>query len=117
MAKIKFYLNENIPTVLADALKRRGYDAVTTQTHGKRQAADIDQILFAASQNRAILTFNTAHYVKLYIELHKKHINHSEIVVSEQLSIGELLKRLLKLASSLSTEDIKNRLEYLSNWE
>ena len=115
--KIKFYLNENIPTVLADALKRRGYDAITTQSSGKRQSSDIDQILFANRQNRVVLTFNAADFVKLHIELHRKNIDHSGIIVSDQLPIGELLRRLLKFVSSFSAEDMKNRLEYLSNWK
>lgn len=117
MTKMKFYLNENIPIVLADALKRRGYDVITTQSAGRKQASDIEQILFTIKQNRVILTFNTVHYVKIHIELHRKGINHSGIIVSDQLPVGELLRRLLKLTSSLSADDMKNRLEYLSNWK
>jgi len=46
----------------------------------------------------------------------KKGKHHGGIIVAKQISIGELVKRLLRLASTLSPEDMKDRLEYLSNW-
>ena len=41
---------------------------------------------------------------------------HCGIIVSEQYPIGELLRRMLNLLMSLSIKDMRNRLEYLSQW-
>jgi len=46
--------------------------------------------------------------------VHSRH--HAGIVVSSQRSIGDLLKRNVVLASSLGADEMRDRLEYLSNW-
>jgi len=43
--------------------------------------------------------------------------SHAGIVLSDQLSIGVILRRLMKLYYSVTLEDMKNRLEYLSAWK
>lgn len=50
-------------------------------------------------------------------ECTSKGIEHSGIVLSEQLPVGVLLKRVMKLWFSLKADEMKNRLEFLSNWK
>jgi len=47
----------------------------------------------------------------------KARKTHSGIILSDQLPVGTMLKRVMKLWFSLSPEDMKNRLEFLSNWK
>ena len=42
---------------------------------------------------------------------------HAGIILSDQLAVGVLIRRLMKLYVSLSREDMQNRLEYLSTWK
>jgi hypothetical protein len=42
---------------------------------------------------------------------------HAGIVLSDQLPIGVILRRLMKLYYSLNLEDMRNRLEYLGAWK
>lgn len=42
--------------------------------------------------------------------------SHAGIIVAKQASVGEIVRRFLRLAAALSAEDMENRLEYLSNW-
>jgi hypothetical protein len=46
----------------------------------------------------------------------EKGLSQKGIIVAKQVSIGEVVKKLLRLAANLSAEDMENRLEYLSNW-
>ena len=58
---------------------------------------DADQLAFAASQNRTIFTFNRGDFVQLHIEYLKQNHMHSGIIVSDQLEVGVITRRLLKL--------------------
>jgi predicted nuclease of predicted toxin-antitoxin system len=48
MAKLSFYFDEDIQAALADALKTRGIDVVTTQETGNVGIEDIRQLAYAA---------------------------------------------------------------------
>ncbi|GEM_PF-2347508 len=45
---------------------------------------------------------------------HERH--HAGIVVSTQRAIGDLLRRIVNLTSTLDAESMQDRLEYLSDW-
>lgn len=42
---------------------------------------------------------------------------HAGIILSDQLAVGILIRRVMKLYLSLSVKDMQNRLEYLSAWK
>jgi hypothetical protein len=42
--------------------------------------------------------------------------HHAGIVVSNQRTFGELLRRLLNLAATLDAPTMEDRLEFLSDW-
>jgi hypothetical protein len=42
---------------------------------------------------------------------------HGGIVLSDELIIGVALRRLMRLYFSLNSDDMRNRLEYLSGWK
>lgn len=114
---IKFYLDEDVPASLAQALQNRGIDAVTTQAAGNIAASDLAQLLYATENRRVIITHN----IRDFILLHKDFLDtgqpHFGIIVSDQLPIGTLLKRSMKLWFSLEAEEMKSRLEFLSSWK
>lgn len=58
MAKLSFYFDENVQTALADALKTRGIDVLTTQQGGNIGVEDIDQLIYAAQKKRTIFSYN-----------------------------------------------------------
>lgn len=113
---IKLYLNEDVHTKLAKALRQRGFDAITTVEAGMLGTTDEEQLALAVSQGRVILTFNRGDYARLHKQYAEHGWKHCGIIVSEQHPIGELLRRMLNLLMSLSVQDMRNRLEYLSQW-
>ncbi len=42
---------------------------------------------------------------------------HAGIILSDQFPVEIILRRFMKLYFALSSEDMKNRLEYLSAWK
>jgi uncharacterized protein with PIN domain len=113
---ILLYTDEDVHLKLARELRRRGVDAVAAVEAGTVGQPDDTQLAFAVSQQRTVLTFNVGDYVQLHARYLQGSLSHYGIVVSPQYSIGETLRRVLKLYHSLSSEDMRNRLEYLSQW-
>jgi hypothetical protein len=42
--------------------------------------------------------------------------HHAGIIVSSQRPIGDVIRRLLHLASALDAESMRDRLEFLTDW-
>jgi len=52
----------------------------------------------------------------IHYEFMRDGKHHGGIIVAKQVSVGETVRGLLHLVSTLSAEDMEDRLEYLSNW-
>lgn len=117
MAKLTFYFDENIQTALADALKMRGVDVLTTHQAGNTGVDDIRQLVYATKEGRTILSYNKRDFAIIHYQWMRIGRSHAGLVLSDQLPIGVILRRLMKLYYSLNLEDMKNRLEYLTAWK
>lgn len=113
---IKLYLNEDVHTKLAEALRQRGFDVFTTVEADMLGISDEEQLALAISEGRVVLSFNRGDYARLHNRYAEHGWEHCGIIVSEQYPIGELLRRVLNLLMSLSADDMHNRFEYLSQW-
>lgn len=114
---IKLYLDEDtISRALIRALRTRGVDLLTAQEAGKITTPDQEQLEYAISQGRAIFTFNTRDFVILHTDYTTNNREHAGIIVSDQIQVGLLMRRLLKLIGTVSAAEMHNRLEFLSNW-
>lgn len=115
-SQLAAYTDEDVAKAVAKALKRRGVKASTTPEHGNFELSDEEQLKFATSIGAALLTHNVKDFPRIHYEFMAQGISHKGIIVAKQVSIGEMVRRFLRLAAKLSAEDMENRLEYLSNW-
>ena len=113
---IKLYLDENVPEAIAIELRLRGYDIKTVKDAGRRGISDIEQLNYATTEGRVIVTFNTSDFCKIHPEMMKKGISHGGIIVSRQLPIGSIVRALAKLLSSTNREQFLNSIVWLSDW-
>jgi hypothetical protein len=117
MARISLYLDEHIQLSLAEALGTRGIDALTTQNADNVGLDDVDQLIFATQHRRVLFSYNKRHFAVIHHEWMATSKYHAGIILSDQLQVGVLLRRLMKLYFSLTSDDMENRLEYLSVWK
>lgn len=114
---IPLYLDEDAQrTSLVRALRARKVDVLTANEAGQVGVSDDEQLAFAAAQERVIFTFNRGDFLQLHTAYLQQNRIHSGIVVSNQLEIGVIIRRLQKLLDSRSAEGMRNWLEFLSNW-
>lgn len=114
---IRLYLDEDAQrTTLVRALQARQIDVLTANEANQIGVSDTEQLAFATSQNRTIFTFNRGDFVQLHTEYLRQNRSHAGIIVSDQLEIGMITRRLLRLLDVRSAEDMRDWLEFLSNW-
>lgn len=94
----------------------KGFDAVSTPEANRLGESDESQLEWAAQEGRVFLTFNVRHFACLHHEWLSGSHHHAGIIVSSQRPIGDVLRRILALACALSAEEMRDRLEYLSDW-
>ena len=72
MAKITLLLDEDVRPILGEILRQRGYDAVHVLDAGRTGQSDAEQLAYAVSQRRTILTHNIRHFRLLNQDTTKK---------------------------------------------
>jgi hypothetical protein len=117
MTALRLFTDEDIFGAVAPALRRAGYDAVSTPEMHRSKESDESQLAWATAESRAIISFNVAHFSALHSRWMNSGRHHAGIIVSSQRPIGELLRRLLSLASTLDGEVMRDRLEFLTDWQ
>jgi len=75
----RLYSNENFPLPVVTALRALGHDVLTTVGAGKagRAIPDNEVLSFATAEQRALLTLNRRHFVRL----HTSGLAHVGIIV------------------------------------
>lgn len=78
---------------------------------------DFDQQTWAAQEGRVLISFNVGDFARLHHEWLVKGRSHAGLVVSRQRPIGDMVRRVVRLGQTLSGDEMRDRLEYLSNWK
>ena len=117
MSDIKLYIDEDVRKLLAKVLRDRGYDALSSEEAGMNGKSDAEQLEFAISQGRAILTHNISHFAKLAEEYVANNRHHYGVLFSQQIEFGELLRRTIRFLSARSAEQIMNMVDWLNNYK
>ena len=103
---------------LVDALRARGADVVTPLDVATTAASDEEQLRFATSLDRTIYSFNMKHFCAIHADFQSRGEEHAGIIVARQqtLSIGEQMRRLLRIIATRTREEMHNQLEFLAAW-
>jgi hypothetical protein len=108
---LRFYLDQHIHSAIASGLRQHGIDVLTAQEAGQCGLSDTDQLAFATSEERVMVTHDTD-----YLELAASGVAHAGIAWGDATKyrlVGPLLQMLLLLHGVLDRDDMRNRVEYL----
>lgn len=114
MGKLKIYLDEDVRPILADILRERGYDTISTVDSGMIGSSDNAQMDFAIQEERTILTHNIKDFVQIHRIYQEKHYG---IILSEQISLKELLRRILRFIAQTKLDEVKGHIIWLSKYK
>ena len=110
MARIRYFLDENIPIAVAEQLQRREVDVVTVRDLGLLGDSDPDHMRRASEMGRVFCTHDAD-----FIELAIAGVEHAGIVFGQQHKhgIGDRVRFLELLTAVYEPKEMENRIEYL----
>ena len=113
----KLLLDEQIWVHLAELLREQGFDVIHVYESDLEQTPDSEVLRSAVENHRAVVTFNTKHFIPLAREYFTEGKEHYGIVVSDEIPQGELQRRVTKLLESVSAEELKNMVRFLQEFK
>ena len=104
--------------VLVQALHARGADVMTALDAGMIECQDAHHLEYTTAQGRVLYSFSVGDFYRLHTALMAQGESHAGIILAQQqrYSVGDQMRRLLKLIAAKSAEDMKNQVEFLSAW-
>ncbi len=105
---IALYLDADVSRHLARAIRENGFDAVSAKKIGNAELQDRAQLDYAIAEHRAIVTHNIQDFAPLLNEYWRIGKEHYGIIVSQQLPLSELLRRVLKMLNTVDADEMKN---------
>jgi predicted nuclease of predicted toxin-antitoxin system len=96
ITEIKLYLDEDVNPQLARDLRNRGYDAVSTNEANNLGLSDLEQLEYARSHERALLTHNRNDFLEIASAYAVDGTSHYGILFVPQVAYGQLLQRILQ---------------------
>jgi hypothetical protein len=118
MSLIRLFIDEDsMDQRFVRALRARGVDVTTVGEIGTTSFRDEDQLILATEQQRVLYTFNVGDFCQLHSVYMAEGQTHTGIVISSQdYSVGEQMRRVLKLMAVKSAEEMVNQLVFLSTY-
>lgn len=113
---LRLYVDEDaMARALVQGLRARGVDVLTVLDAGLSEQDDRAQLAYAAAHGRALYTFNVAHFYRLHAEWLAQGQPHAGIIVvhRQRYTVGEQIRRLLRLINTHSAEAMQNVLHFL----
>lgn len=117
MPSPKLYLDEHVSHRLAAQLRQYSFDVTSTFETGMGEANDEALLAYAASQQRAIVTFNHKDFAVFHAQYITEGKTHWGIVLSTEEKPDVIRRRLLRLLNTLSAEDLKNQIRWLNDFK
>lgn len=113
---VRLYLDEMIPAGLAVVLREYGYDVLSAKEANMFGKSDEEQLGFAVSNGRAIVTFNIKDFVLLHQSWLSEGKEHFGIIVSPEIRISKLIHLCLKFFGRTESKELLNQVHFLQEF-
>jgi uncharacterized protein with PIN domain len=109
----KLYTDEDIAGLVGILLRAKGFDVTTTPSEGRLSSSDEEQLEYATSVERCILTHNRVDFERLHLQYLSQGRRHAGILVVPRKNPYEIAQRALVLLNDLTADEFVNQLYYL----
>lgn len=110
---VKTYLDENISVIVAEILRSRGFQAITTQEVGNKGLSDGSQLEFASQQKMAILTHDRVDFEDLAKNYFARGKNHHGIIIAYHRKPNLIAERFLIVLNRVTADEMRNQIIYI----
>ncbi|MDT4898774.1 MAG: hypothetical protein QOH25_3851 [Acidobacteriota bacterium] len=98
---------------MADLVRARGFVASTTREAGQLGRSDAEQLEYAMSQRKTLLTHNRADFEALARQYFLTGQRHFGIVIAVRRPPSEIVQRLLAILNQVTADEMENQLRYI----
>ncbi|TVQ10994.1 MAG: hypothetical protein EA368_06380 [Leptolyngbya sp. DLM2.Bin27] len=110
---ICLYLDEDVNVLVADLLEARGFDVLTVRDAKQLRASDENQLAYAVSQSRTLVTHNRADFEALVQSYFESGQMHYGVIFAVRRSPQEIARRLLAILNQVTAEEMQNQVRYI----
>ena len=109
---VALYTDEDMSALVARLLRSRGLDITTVPEQASLGKTDNEQLEFATSLDRCIITHNRVDFERLHLQFIEEGRQHCGIIIVPQKNAYEIAQRIGILVSTLTADEIYNQLLY-----
>lgn len=116
---IQLYFDEDsVRKSLVESLRARGLDVTTAYEAGMIGRDDHEHLDYATETGRVLFSFNRGDFYRIHTEYLEQNKSHAGIVLANQqeYSVGEQMRRILRLSAAKTADEMKNWVEFLGVW-
>jgi hypothetical protein len=116
---IQIYIDEDsMESGLVMALRSRDVTVVTPLEAAGTGRLDDEQLAFATELGCVLYSHNISDFYRLHTEWISAGREHAGMILAPQqrFSVGEQLRRILRIRATASAESMRSRIEFLTNW-
>lgn len=113
------YFDDDVESrALAAALRSLGFDVERASDVGMRGRPDPEHLEHASEHGRAVFTANRGDFRRIHHQWTDEGRHHAGIIIltQQRYSVGEQIRRFAVLLSELSPEEMRDSVQYLSDW-
>ncbi|GAB4545852.1 MAG: hypothetical protein Fur002_20350 [Anaerolineales bacterium] len=110
---IHLYFDEDVSVGIVENLRTRGFDVLSVRDAGARGKSDDEQMLYAVSQRRAMVTHNRVDFEKQHRKYIDSGMKHYGVIIAKRRKDTEVVGKLLSLLDEITSEEMKNQLRYI----
>lgn len=110
---IHLYFDEDVSAGIVENLSTRGFNVLSARDADTLRKSDDDQMLYAVSLHRALVTHNRVDFEKQHTRFLESGMKHYGVIIARRRKDTEVVSRLLALLDSVTAEEMQNQLRYI----
>ena len=104
---MKFYLDEDLSPKIAEMLREDGVDTVSAHEAGMLMVGDLEQLEYAVSRNRCLVTRNRNDFIRLTVQFFNENLPHFGVLIVPYSYPGDRFRSIAKALKNYSTRHTK----------
>lgn len=94
-------------------VRAKGFDVTTARDAGQLRISDAEQLAYAVSQERALVTHNRSDFEALVQSYFSTDQSHYGVILAVRRPPQEVAKRLLAILNNVTADELQNQVRYI----